>query len=679
MHEDTLQANWMKNRLCLLFIFGLLTLIFPSQSYSIQNLDSLKTSINSVQNEDERLFSIEESLPGFIRNRDDILLDYSFSTAIELATNLKRDSSLAFIFLHQGIDQYYYGNYNEAKMYFQLAIEKYLTIPESIKTNRLHVNEANSYNNLGIINKKQGLYLVSLQNYQIALSIRNDLGDSVLIANTYLNIGNLYNRLRDIDKSKEYYLKARNTYLQLGNDFGLATANHNLGLVHELLDEYDEALKAYHESYIVYLRLDRVKSMGISLNNIGNIYIILENYDSAKVYLDDALSLYEELKDTVGISTVLLNLGNYHSSLGENEMAEKCYFQSLDISKSQGLKEKEVDVTRSLANHFKLKNDYKQAYYYLALVDDLELAFKSDEDTERFQRMDEHYREETNKKNMAIKELELQNSKNSLKDSKKFSLVLGAGIIIIFLLLTIQFIRYKTTNAIKKELESANNELKRINKEYEQTLISKEEKEMLLREIHHRVKNNLQIIMSLLRFQAMKGSSESKELILELQTRITAMSLLHEQLYMNDDFTKINVSDYIELLLNNLSSAYAKSYTINIAQKIEVENLDLDTLHPLGLLINEIVSNSLKHAFHDDFDQCNIYVNLYKKENVCYLEIGDNGIGFNKELILEAHNNLGIELIESLSKQLESNMETIIENGTHYKITFKLNNNRSRI
>lgn len=670
----------MRKRLLYSFlIIGITILLLPSQSVAIQNLDSLKTSINSISDKKEKLYTIEISLPHYIMARDVKSLDFLFDLGIDLAKETKSDSSLAFIYLHQGIDKYYYGNFIESKEFYHQAIAEYLKIPEPIKSKRVKINEANTYNNLAIINKKQGLYTISLQNFQIALTIRSGINDSLQVANTYLNIGNLYNRLRNINKSKEYYLKARNTYLDLGNDFGLASANHNLGLVHELLDEYDEALEAYKQSYRMYLRQDRIKSMGISLNNIGNIFIIIENYDSAIVYLNKALLVYEEVKDSVGIGMVLLNMGNYYSLINDDAKSLECYYQSLKINSDQGIKDKEIDVCRSLANHFEIKSDYKQAYYFLDLANKLESEIKSDEDEERFQRLDEYYREEANIKNMAIKELELQHSKNSLENSRKFTIALIVGLFIILLLLTLQYRRYNATNAIKKELEIANSELTRINREYEQTLISEEEKEMLLREIHHRVKNNLQIINSLLRFQAMKGGEESRDLIMELQTRITAMSLLHEQLYMNKDFTKINVNDYIELLLSNLSSAYAKDFPIEITQNIEVESLGLDTLHPLGLLINEIVSNSLKHAFKEKREQCKIYVNIFKKGDLCCLEIGDNGVGFKKESLIKDSSNLGLELIESLAKQLESDMETIIENGTHYTICFKSMENKSRI
>jgi two-component sensor histidine kinase/tetratricopeptide (TPR) repeat protein len=670
----------MRNHFISSFLIGILFLLQPLYSFSFENLDSLKNTIENIKDPDRRLYEIEESLPHYIRARDNEALKYLYISGLELAEQNKRDSSIACILLHQGIDQYFYGNYIEAKEYYHEAIDKYAEIPEEIKTRRIKINEANAYNNLGIIVKKQGLYPIALQNYQIALAIRTKLKDTVQIANTELNIGNLYNQLRNLDKSKEYYLKARRTYLLLGNDFGLASANHNLGLVNEILKDYDGALDAYRKSYVVYKKLKRTKSMGITLNNIGNVFIILNIYDSAYIYLNDALLLYQNVDDSVGICAVMHNLGNYYSNINNDEKAEYYYSNSIEIARNQELIEKEVDISRSLASYHKKKNNYKKAFYYLNLVDELELSYKSDEAEERFQRLDEHYREEANKKNLAIKELELQNSKNLLKSSKNFTILLSAGLLVILLLLAFQLIKYKATNRIKKKLEATNEELKRINREYEQTLISEEEKEILLREIHHRVKNNLQIINSLLRFQAMKGSDESRELILELQTRITAMSLLHEQLYMNKDFSRINVKDYIELLLSNLSSAYLKDYTIDLSQDIKVDNLDLDTLHPLGLLINEIVSNSLKHAFIEDFSDCQIYVNLYPNDDVYYLEIGDNGIGFDESLLDQNDtNNLGIELITSLVKQLDGSIEVLDKVGTHYQICFKQEKTRSKL
>jgi two-component sensor histidine kinase len=591
----------------------------------------------------------------------------------ELANSHQIDSSLAYLYLHKGTDEYYYGNYMQSKEYYQLAIDKYQEIPEDEKSIRLKLNEANAYNNLGVICKKQGLYSKSLINYQIALKIRKSTNDSVQIANTYLNIGNLYNTQNNTIKSKEYYLRARNTYLNTGDDYGLASANHNLGLVHEILKEYDEALESYHQSYLIYLRLGRKKTMALALNNIGNIYLIMNQLDSVLPYLDSAYSVVSEIQDSVGICNVFMNYGNYYSQNQDHEKAESYLNEALNIASNQNLLEKQVSSALILAKHYELKNDYEKAYYYLALVDSLENEFKKDDDEIRFQQLDEYYRDEAKNQSIAIKELELKNSKNTLRNNRIFTTVLFISLLTIIILTSFLFIRFKSTSAIKKELEDTNKKLKQINDDFRKTLISKEEKEILLQEIHHRVKNNLQIINSLLRFQAMKGNAETKELILELQTRITAMALLHEQLYMDKDFSKINVHDYIDLLVSNLSSAYARSYPVDIKHEISIENLDLDTLHPLGLLINEILSNSLKHAFNEDLDNCEIYIKLYQENGICHLNIGDNGIGFDRNLFNGNSNKLGIELISSLINQLEGNIETIVGKGTHYKIQFAAN------
>jgi len=661
-----------KVRLSFLIVF-IFSINATTSSAIYTSQDSLKNAVLSIEDPAACLYLIETELPAYIRNRDIEGKDFLFKQGFELATKNKVDTSLAYLYLHKGTDEYYYGNYIQSKEYYQLSISKYEEILDNAKSDRVKINEANAYNNLGIICKKQGLYSTALINYQIALKIRSEIQDSIQIANTYLNIGNLYNTQGNTLKSKEFYVKARNTYLKLGNDYGLASANHNLGLINEILGEYKEALNSYFQSYQIYLRLDRKKTMGLALNNIGNIYIILQKRDSVLPYLDSAYAVFSEIQDSVGICTVYMNYGNYYSQIAKNDDEAEFYLnEALALAKDQELMEKEAAIAEMLSYHFAKKQDFEKAYRYLAKVDTLESEFKSEDDEERFQRLDQYYRDEAKNQSMAIKELELKNSKNTLRNNRIFTFILMIGLLIIISLLAFLFIRFKSTSAIKKELEETNERLKQINKDYRKTLISKEEKEVLLQEIHHRVKNNLQIINSLLRFQAMKGNDETKELILELQTRITAMALLHEQLYMNKDFTRINVKDYIELLLSNLSSAYAHSYSVDIKQEIDIKSLDLDTLHPLGLLINEIVSNSLKHAFNSDIAACEIYIKLYAEDDKCYLKIGDNGIGFNQEMLLSKTSNLGIELIGSLINQLEGNMESVIDNGTHYFIVFPL-------
>jgi tetratricopeptide (TPR) repeat protein len=152
--------------------------------YSFNTQDSLVSTINAIEDDRERLYIIEEALPNYVRIRDTEAHEFLFEKGFELAKNLKIDTSIAFLHMQKGNDEYFYGNYIRAKEFYQISIDKYSKIAEEIKTNRTKKTEANAYNNLGIILKKQSLYSQSLINLQIALSIRKSIKDSIQIANT---------------------------------------------------------------------------------------------------------------------------------------------------------------------------------------------------------------------------------------------------------------------------------------------------------------------------------------------------------------------------------------------------------------------------------------------------------------------------------------------------------------
>ncbi|MGC9516865.1 MAG: PAS domain S-box protein [Methanomicrobiales archaeon] len=197
------------------------------------------------------------------------------------------------------------------------------------------------------------------------------------------------------------------------------------------------------------------------------------------------------------------------------------------------------------------------------------------------------------------------------------------------------------------------------------------EKDLLLKEIHHRVKNNLQIISSLLNLQStFIDDSAAYEVFRESQNRVKSMAMIHEQLYQSKDLSHINFSDYIKSLVSGLLS----SYTINPEQiKINIDvrdiSMDINTAVPCGLIINELITNSLKHAFPDPFEG-SIDIKMDKKEDEYVLEISDNGIGIPKEIDIKTNKTLGFLLINSLVKQLEGNIHIDRGKGTRFTVNF---------
>jgi len=211
-----------------------------------------------------------------------------------------------------------------------------------------------------------------------------------------------------------------------------------------------------------------------------------------------------------------------------------------------------------------------------------------------------------------------------------------------------------------------------IKKQYEQRLESSlKEKEILLKEIHHRVKNNLQIISSLLNLQAKFVTDErTLEIFHEGRNRIKTMALIHEKLYGPKDFTRINFAEYLNELCSFLLSAY-KFDSQKVFFKIDLQNvyLDMDQALTLGLIVNELVSNSLKYAFPNGLEG-QIKISMKKNGSQNLLRVYDNGIGIPPEIELGKTDTLGLQLVQMFAEQIGGEIELKRGKGTEYLINF---------
>jgi ammonium transporter len=221
-----------------------------------------------------------------------------------------------------------------------------------------------------------------------------------------------------------------------------------------------------------------------------------------------------------------------------------------------------------------------------------------------------------------------------------------------------------------------------LEKESAKTENSLKEKEMLLREIHHRVKNNLQVISSLIGLQSRyRKDDQAIEMAKESQNRIKAMALIHEKLYRSKDFANVEFSDYIKNLVNDLFASYRVS-TSRVALKLDIKNISLgiDTAIPTGLIVNELVSNSLKYAFPEGMDG-EIRISLRSLNNgEKELIVSDNGVGLPESLDIEKAESLGLRMITNLTERsLHGKVNINKSNGTEFQIIFKEKEYKERI
>ena len=247
------------------------------------------------------------------------------------------------------------------------------------------------------------------------------------------------------------------------------------------------------------------------------------------------------------------------------------------------------------------------------------------------------------------------------------------------------------TQELELIVEERTAKLKNINKQLqaeitervraeERIKVSLVEKEVLLKEIHHRVKNNMQIISSLLRLQA--GYIEDKTTLNILNTsqnQIRSMALIHEKLYQSEDLGQIRFDEYIRELTSHIVRSYGIDPEV-IELKIQAHRilLDIDTAIPCGLIINELISNSLKHAFHPG-DEGQICIDLHSlNQNGFQLTVSDNGVGFPRGLDFRDTQSLGLQLVNTLVEQLEGSIDLDNGKGTVFRIEFSESERKER-
>jgi len=204
------------------------------------------------------------------------------------------------------------------------------------------------------------------------------------------------------------------------------------------------------------------------------------------------------------------------------------------------------------------------------------------------------------------------------------------------------------------------------------------EKETMLKEIHHRVKNNLQVISSLLDLQSSYLQDEkAREALQKSMARVRTMAMIHTQLYESQDLARVDFGSFIRDLIGNISQSYGRAESpVEIKVDADETRLGIDTSIPCGLVLNELVTNALKHAFPKGRDG-EIHVGMRSEDNRVVLTVKDNGIGFPDAIDLTNLKSMGLELVNILVRQMNGKIDMQVDAGTTWTITFPVKNERA--
>ncbi len=444
----------------------------------------------------------------------------------------------------------------------------------------------------------------------------------------YHSLGVMFHTSDNFEKALEYYNIAyerakndKDTYLQ-------KKCLINIGSIYSSLQNYEEAKERMLES----LNLNVSHELDYNVYaNLGNLFIRQKQYNEAISYLEKSVEIHPDNLDS---EKNLMYLIEAKAALGDSTgMQSKIQRATIEAENITALRAKS-NLYDALSKYFYAFKDYKTAWEYQNKYHDIYVEIKAK------QRDQTVYDLETNYQTVK-KERELE-----AKKANEILLI----IILVFLGILLGLVTYFYFKNRRKNMLLASKKVL-----LESAL---KEKNMLLKEIHHRVKNNLQVISSLLSLQQRQiNDPKAAQAIQEGRNRVKAMALIHQNLYQDTDLVGVDASDYISKLTKNLIKNY-KTEDKKIELYIDADpiKLNIDTIIPLGLVINELISNALKYAFVNKPSGA-IDILLKSSSDTLTLSVIDNGKGLPEDFSVDHVSSLGFRLIKAFSNKLKADLK----------------------
>lgn len=540
----------------------------------------------------------------------------------------------------------------------------YMDKVEHLLTHSIPKNDGrwiNYYYNKGLIFKSDNLYDSALFYSLKGLRLSEELGNPRTINTGYRFMIGIYKKVEDFANWKKYALLSRQFAHKTENHLSGSEFTLSLSSYYLTKGNYDSASYYATESIELAKKADSKHALRDAKILLSNIYNEQGDYEKSIAELQEVLTELST-KDISILAGIYHNLGSAYLALNKLDKSDEYLLKSLDYRKQFQNKFDLMESYQTLSQNSKKKGDFKSAFEYFTLAKQYEDSIFNETKMEQIAEMQTEY--ETEKKDQEIASLAQLTEIQQLKTDKQQSQIylILSGLALVLVVAGVFYNRSRIKNKANQLLAQKNAEIEKQHGE----------KEMLLKEIHHRVKNNLQIISSLLSMQT-RSESDAKVIsaMNEGQSRVKTMALIHEKLYQYDNLSRINMHEYMEQLSAFLAQTYRSDKKIDIQIEAEDINLDIDVAVPLGLITNELLSNSLKYAFQE-MDQGLIKIILSKREENGYkLTVSDTGKGISKELDIDKTKSLGLKLVRTLTRQISGKLSVATENGATFSIEFE--------
>lgn len=619
--------------------FPILFLLLVSCSCIAQSkIDSTKKLLqNSIQKKDVGEVAYYLSNIGMLflnSNQFDSAIFYykkSLESSVELDPSLKASALNGL-----GVSFNQKGYTDSSIYYYKPALYLYKQLKETNSTTAVEAN-------LSIIYKNKGLYEDALEYAFSAISKLENRPPDRPLASCYNTVASVYLNLKDYNRALFFNRKALEVRTKMGYPKGVGQSRNNLGEVFLVLGQYDSAL--YHLLLAKEIKQKNGDPAAATLNNLGEVFAKTNRYKDAAEYFQQALTMHREMGDQIGQLKSLINLGDLSLLTADFRKAKIYLDESEKLSRQTGSLEYLKQSLEEKVKFYKAQRDFSNAFLYQQELLQVKDSLLNVGKAEALSSLQIKY--ETDKKEQHIKLLENEKSLQGiqLQSNRNWVRWLIGSAVLLLIIIALIFYLFRISQRNKERVE------------------------LLLKELNHRVKNNLQILSSLLVLQSnyIKDDDHAFQAIKSNEGRVNAMALIHKKLSINDRNQQINMKEYLPELVQYLVQSYGyPQHRLNLVLDIQEIKLAVDKAIPLGLVINELVSNACKYAFKEQTNpQLVVRLNQENKSEI-KIEIEDNGIGF--EGSIDNPTSFGLKMVNMLAKELKAKIVFTTNQGTQFKM-----------
>lgn len=608
------------------------------------------------------------------------------STALSLSGQLSYKKGMALSLSQMGRNQQQLGNLKAAE-------ENCLHALQLLREAGMESETADVHSRLGVIYRRLSEIKKSLYHYDEGIAVAQKYNSDITLGVLYMNKANSLNEAARYDEAIEMHLRSIRIKERIKDERGLMQSYNNIALVYMRTQEYATSAGFFRDANQLAKKFNNKTTLGYNYVNLATLAISLRRKDSVPYFYEQALAAFTETGEQPGLGLVFHNYGNFLLEENKLEQSETMLRRALEVrrntksgydvastmnvlgslmTKKGNLKESESllleslvllkgensnrqqDAYKYLSEHYKAAGNYEEAYKYQADYISMRDTLAGKDEVANMLKAQARYEVEKKDAQLLLekKEKELQVALVSKKNQQLVFLLVALALAV--LLSFVYFLNYRSKKQHATALELKNNQI-----------------ETLIRELHHRVKNNLQVVSGLLALQSGRlEDDKARQAMEEGRTRVDAMAMIHQKLYMDKDLAAVDIREYLENLSLSLASSFGydrRHIETNVA--LPGQSLDIDTAIPIGLIVNELVTNAFKHAFKDTLAP-KINVSLEKtKEGTMTLIVADNGGGV--EATADTSRSFGMKLVHTLVEQLNGTLQLQHDKGTVYQIQIR--------